>query len=262
MDRIADQILDLYRQVLRHLGRIGEVLVFGLPQPAEVVAEDETGPRRGRLVGAARMNERTAIDQDGPLLHLRLDHLVRFRFARAVPLVTADDELRAAIHRGEHVKRSERVDHALAGEARAGKHLVVAVKSLGGLAAFSRADIVEKKRRPFFLYMDEFQTFTTLSIARMISELRKYKAGLVLANQHHHQLENDIRYSVLGNAGTLVSFRTGPDDAIILGREFATRFEMLDIMNLANHHIYLKLMIDGVPTQPFSAKTLNPAKSQ
>jgi len=131
-----------------------------------------------------------------------------------------------------------------------------------GLAAFSRADTVEKKRRPFFLYMDEFQTFTTLSIAGMISELRKYKVGLVLANQHLHQLERDIRYAVLGNAGTLVSFRTGPDDAIILGREFAPRFEMLDIMNLANRHIYLVLMIDGAPSQPFSAKTLHPADLQ
>jgi hypothetical protein len=127
-----------------------------------------------------------------------------------------------------------------------------------GLAAFSRADIPEAKRLPFFLYMDEFQTFTTLSVAGMISELRKYKVGLILANQHLHQLEPDIRYAVLGNAGTLVSFRTGPDDAIILAREFAPRFEMLDLMNLANHNIYLKLMIDGAPSQPFSATTIAP----
>lgn len=131
-----------------------------------------------------------------------------------------------------------------------------------GLAAFSRADIPEAKRLPFFLYMDEFQTFTTLSIAGMISELRKYRVGLVLANQHLHQLDPDVAHAVLGNAGTLVSFRIGPHDAVLLAREFAPRFDVLDLMNLPNHRIYLKLMIDGMPSQPFSATTLLPDRTK
>jgi hypothetical protein len=124
------------------------------------------------------------------------------------------------------------------------------------LAAFSRADVPEVQRRPFFLYIDEFQEFTTRFIADMASELRKYRVGLILAHQHLHQLDQHIRHAVLGNVGTLISFRVGPEDAVILGREFQTRFEPIDLLNLANHDIYLRLMIDGAPSPPFSATTI------
>ena len=127
-----------------------------------------------------------------------------------------------------------------------------------GLAALSRAEMPERARRPFFLYVDEFQTFTTLSFVNMMAELRKYGVGLTLAHQHLHQLEPDIRHAVLGNAGTLISFRVGPEDAGILASEFQPRFEVLDLISLANRDIYLKLMIDGTPSRPFSARTLSP----
>lgn len=127
-----------------------------------------------------------------------------------------------------------------------------------GLAALSRAEVPQQSRRPFFLYVDEFQTFTTLSFVNMMAELRKYGVGLVLAHQHLHQLEPDIRHAVLGNAGTLVSFRVGPEDAGLLASEFQPKFEVLDLINLANRDIYLKLMIDGTPSTPFSARTLSP----
>jgi len=127
-----------------------------------------------------------------------------------------------------------------------------------GLAAFSRADVPELERRDFFLYLDEFQNFTTLSVATMVSELRKYRVGLILANQHLSQLDTDVRDAVLGNVGTLIAFRVGPQDALLLGREFVDRFEPIDLMNLPNHHIYLRLMIDGAPSQPFSATTVLP----
>ena len=125
-----------------------------------------------------------------------------------------------------------------------------------GLAAYSRADIPEDERRPFFIYIDEFQNFTTLSIANMLSELRKFRVGMVLAHQYLAQLDPDIRHAVLGNAGTLISFRVGPEDAALLAREFEPVFLPLDLMNLPNHEIYLKLMIDGTPSRPFSAATL------
>jgi len=125
-----------------------------------------------------------------------------------------------------------------------------------GLAAFSRAELPERERRSFYLYIDEFQEFTTRFIADMASELRKYRVGLVLAHQHLHQLHQDIRHAVLGNVGTLISFRVGPEDAVILGREFQARFEPIDLLNLANYDIYLHLMIDGIPSQPFSATTI------
>jgi len=132
-----------------------------------------------------------------------------------------------------------------------------------GLAAFSRADSPVESRRPFFLYLDEFHNFTTLMLANMMSELRKYGVGLTLAHQYMHQLEPDIRHAVLGNAGTIVSFRVGPEDALVLAREFQPKFEVEDLINLANRDIYLKLMIDGTPSPPFSAGTLKhvPARS-
>ena len=122
-----------------------------------------------------------------------------------------------------------------------------------GLAAFTRADEPAAIRRPFFVYIDEFQSFTTLMLANMMSELRKYGVGLTLAHQHLHQLEPDIRHAVLGNAGTLVSFRVGAEDAGILAKEFQPKFGVQDLLNLPNRALYLKLMIDGTPSPPFSA---------
>lgn len=127
-----------------------------------------------------------------------------------------------------------------------------------GLAAFSRADMPEGDRRDFYLYVDEFQSFTTLSVANMISELRKYHIGLILAHQYLFQLDPAIRHAVLGNAGTIISFRLGPLDAAVFAHEFEPKFDTVDLLNLPNHNIYLKLMIDGAPSQPFSATTLTP----
>ena len=127
-----------------------------------------------------------------------------------------------------------------------------------GLAALSRADIAVGNRKPFHIYVDEFQNFTTLMLANMMSELRKYGVGLTLAHQYMHQLEPDIRHAVLGNAGTLISFRVGPEDAAILAKEFQPTFDVEDLLNLSNRNIYLKLMIDGTPSPPFSASTERP----
>jgi type IV secretory pathway TraG/TraD family ATPase VirD4 len=127
-----------------------------------------------------------------------------------------------------------------------------------GLAAFSRADTPLQKRRDFFVYVDEFQSFTTLALVNMFSELRKYRVGFAVAHQYMHQLEPDIRHAVLGNAGTIISFRVGAEDAPYLEQEFGERFDQFDLTQLRNHHIYLKLMIDGQPSIPFSATTLPP----
>jgi type IV secretory pathway TraG/TraD family ATPase VirD4 len=127
-----------------------------------------------------------------------------------------------------------------------------------GLAAFSRADMPLQKRRDFFVYVDEFQSFTTLALVNMFSELRKYRVGFTVAHQYMNQLEPDIRHAVLGNAGTIISFRVGAEDAPYLDQEFGERFDQFDLTQLRNHHIYLKLMIDGEPSRPFSATTLSP----
>jgi hypothetical protein len=124
------------------------------------------------------------------------------------------------------------------------------------LAAFSRAELAEGERSDFFVYLDEFQNFTTLAVANMISELRKYRVGLTLAHQHLHQLEPDVRHAVLGNVGTLISFRLGAEDAVVIARELAPKFEPADLLNLPNHTIYLKLMVGGAPSRAFSGVTL------
>jgi hypothetical protein len=126
--------------------------------------------------------------------------------------------------------------------------------SMLGLAAFSRADTQE--RRPYFVYLDEFHNFTTLMLANMMAELRKYGVGLILAHQYLFQLSPEIRHAVLGNAGTILSFRVGAEDAGFLAREFQPVFSELDLINLPNRSLYLRLMIDGAPSKPFSATTL------
>jgi len=127
-----------------------------------------------------------------------------------------------------------------------------------GLAAFSRADTEESRRSDHIIVIDEFQSFATLSVANMVSELRKFRVGTVLAHQHLDQLEPEVRHAVLGNVGTLISFRLGPEDAYMIARELDPIFVPLDLMNLPNHDIYIKLMIDGTPSRPFSATTLHP----
>src|SRR5712692_2786905 len=128
-----------------------------------------------------------------------------------------------------------------------------------GLAAFSRADTPPAERRDFFVYIDEFQSFTTLALANMLSELRNYRVGFTVAHQYLNQLEPDVRHAVLGNAGSIISFRVGVEDAPYLVREFHERFAEVDLLQLPNYRIYLKLMIDGTPSKPFSAVTLEPA---
>lgn len=126
------------------------------------------------------------------------------------------------------------------------------------LAALSRADTPEHERRDFFVYLDEFQTFTSLSFVTMLSELRKYRVGVVLAHQYLAQLDMQVKEAILGNVGTLASFRLGATDAEVFAQEFHPHFTTTDITNLANRRIYLKLMIEGHVSAPFSAETLPP----
>ena len=126
------------------------------------------------------------------------------------------------------------------------------------LAAYSRAEIPEEERRNFYFYVDEFQSYSTLSFANMLAELRKYRVGMVLANQYLYQLAPDVRYAVLGNVGTLIAFRLGVQDAAFLAQEFQPDITAEDLLHAPNYFIYLKLMIDGTPSRVFSAETLTP----
>jgi hypothetical protein len=127
-----------------------------------------------------------------------------------------------------------------------------------GLEGLARTDRPETERRDFCLYLDEFQMFSTESFASMLAELRKYRVALVLANQYLGQLPATIRSAVLGNVGTLVCFRVSAEDAGYLAREFDEVFLPGDLVNLPNHNICVRLLIDGEPSRPFSAETLKP----
>jgi Type IV secretion-system coupling protein DNA-binding domain len=127
------------------------------------------------------------------------------------------------------------------------------VSSLG-LSAFSRASLDESQRKSFFLYIDEFQDFTTLSLLSMLSELRKYKVGMIMAHQYVHQLEDDIRHAIFGNVGTLLSFRVGAEDASIIQKELLLDITPDDLLRLPNYQFYIKMLIDGEVGKGFSGK--------
>jgi type IV secretory pathway TraG/TraD family ATPase VirD4 len=131
-----------------------------------------------------------------------------------------------------------------------------------GLAGLSRADTPEDQRRPFFVYLDEFQSFTTISVASMLSELRKYRVGLNLAHQFMSQIPVEVRDAVLGNVGTMITFRLGPVDARLLVRQFGPEVGELDLANLPDHSVYVRLMVSGRISSTFSADTLPPYRPQ
>jgi hypothetical protein len=129
------------------------------------------------------------------------------------------------------------------------------------LAAMSRADVQEKelKKLPeFYLYVDEFQSFANESFADILSEARKYKLNLTIANQYIDQMVEEVRSAVFGNVGTMVTFRVGAYDADVLEKEFAPQFTAEDLVNLGMFQMYLKLMIDSMGSMPFSASSLPP----
>lgn len=128
------------------------------------------------------------------------------------------------------------------------------------LAAMSRVDIEEKTRKDFYLYVDEFQNFTSDSFANILSEARKYRLNLILAHQYIEQLSETVKFAVFGNVGTLIVFRVGAADAEALAPEFTPTFTEEDIVNLPKYEIYLKLMIDGIASEPFSARGLPPLR--
>lgn len=139
------------------------------------------------------------------------------------------------------------------------------MKLLGGmlitkiqLAAMERVDIPEDERKDFYLYVDEFQNFATESFASILSEARKYRLNLIVAHQYIAQMQDEVRDAVFGNIGTLICFRVGAADAEFLEKELEPVFMMNDLVNLAKYNVYLKLLIDGVTGDAFSAATLSP----
>jgi len=126
------------------------------------------------------------------------------------------------------------------------------------MAAFSRIDAPEERRRDFYLYLDEFQNFSTESIATILAEARKYRLNLTIAHQFIGQLTDKIKNAVFGNVGSMAVFRIGADDAEFLVKQFQPVFSASDLINLDNYNAYLKLLISGQTSLPFNIKTLPP----
>ena len=126
------------------------------------------------------------------------------------------------------------------------------------LAAMERVDIPEKERKDFYLFVDEFKNFAAESFANILSEARKYRLCLTMAHQYITQLSEEVRDAVFGNVGSIITFRVGSPDAMFMETEFMPRFTPEDIINLPKYNVYIKLLIDGVTSQPFSAITLPP----
>ncbi|HEV7454843.1 MAG TPA: TraM recognition domain-containing protein, partial [Candidatus Saccharimonadales bacterium] len=126
-------------------------------------------------------------------------------------------------------------------------------------AAMSRANIPESERKDFSLYVDEFQNFSTDSFATILSEARKYRLNLIVANQFTTQLTEEVRDAVFGNIGTIVAFRVGQDeDAEALAKRMRPAFETTDLLRMPNYNAVVRTLIGGVPTNPFSMATLPP----
>jgi hypothetical protein len=119
-------------------------------------------------------------------------------------------------------------------------------------AAMSRQDTPLEKRRDFYLYVDEFQNFATPDFGQILSEARKYRLNLTVANQFIGQIEEDVKNAIFGNAGTIISFRVGVSDANYLQHEFQPVFNEADLINVERYHAYVKTLIDGEPANPFS----------
>jgi hypothetical protein len=136
--------------------------------------------------------------------------------------------------------------------------LIVVGKML--MASFARIDQPESQRRDFYLYMDEFQNFTTESIETALSEARKYRLSLIITHQFIGQLPEKVRNAVFGNVGSMVSFRIGAEDAEFVVKQFAPVFDENDLINIDNYNAYVKLLIGGATTKPFNIITYPPEK--
>ena len=120
------------------------------------------------------------------------------------------------------------------------------------VAAMSRQDIPEEQRRDFYLYVDEFQNFATPDFATILSEARKYRLNLIVANQFIGQVEEEVKQAVFGNVGTLIAFRVGVTDANFLQHEFTPTFAEADLVNIERFNVYVKTIVQNEPMRPFS----------
>ena len=120
------------------------------------------------------------------------------------------------------------------------------------IASMSRQDIPEEERKPFYVYVDEFQNFATPDFAQILSEARKFGLSLTVANQFIGQMDEEVKNAIFGNVGTLLTFRVGVTDANYLQHEFQPNFTETDLINIERFNAYIKTIVDNEPVPPFS----------
>ena len=120
------------------------------------------------------------------------------------------------------------------------------------MAAMSRQDMPMEQRKDFYLYVDEFQNFATQDFAQILSEARKYRLNLIVANQFIGQIDDEVKNAVFGNVGTMISFRVGVSDANFLQHEFSPTFSEADLVNVERFHVFIKTVVNNEPQTPFS----------
>ena len=205
------------------------------------------------LVEFENMNPRLQTDAISPILN-KVGQFLTSRFIRNIlqnPRSTVD--LETVMNEGKIVLCN--LSQGKLGEDNAALLGAMIISKIQ-LAAMSRANMPESERRDFYLYVDEFQNFATTSFIKILSEARKYRLNLILANQYIAQVPEDVRAAIFGNAGTMFSFLVGAADAGYMAKEFSERFKEEDLLALGNYQAILKLYIDGITQAPFHCYTL------
>ena len=126
----------------------------------------------------------------------------------------------------------------------------------------SRADVSSDQRRDFYLYVDEFQNFATPDFAQILSEARKYKLNLTVANQFIGQIDEEVKNAIFGNVGSIISYRVGVTDANYLSHEFSPIFSEDDLLNIERYHVYVKTIVNNEPVPPFSMSLYKDMEAQ
>ena len=129
-------------------------------------------------------------------------------------------------------------------------------------AAMSRQNMPMEDRKDFFLYVDEFQNYATEDFAVILSEARKYRLNLIVANQYISQIDEEVKNAVFGNVGTMISFRIGVSDANFLQHEFSPTFNEQDLTNIEKYHVYIKTIVNNEPVEPFSMSLMKDMDQQ
>ncbi len=205
-----------------------------------------------------RMNDKQRVEAISPILNKVGQFVTSPLIRRMVDAEKSSFDIEAAMNSGKIVLMN--LSQGRIGEDNAaliGAMMITKIQ----LAAMNRVYLEESQRRDFFLYIDEFQNFATTSFVKILSEARKYRLSLILANQYVAQIPEEVQSAIFGNAGNLVSFIVGASDASVLQREFADKYSVEDLVSLGRYQIITRLLIDGHMSLPFPAHTLGLASS-